>query len=185
MDNTSTRHLAPGQRPLELLCMPVCRQTRCHSRRTLPSDTSLRRLCDAARQEQPSAAHSAQVCCSTSNSALTEAPHTSTSRALPRPLEFAHQGAQDQHTAHDGSQMPRRQLLRCLSAAAAGWTCPALFTGSNALSLGPAGAVETLAVRLEGSSLKQFGSSPFTWTPKQVGPCQLCSKLCGFSAKRC
>ena len=69
--------------------------------------------------------------------------------------------------------MPRRQLLQCLSAAAASWTFSAPFTGGNALCLGPAGAVEALAVRLEGSSLKQFSSSPFTWTPKQVGPCQL------------
>ena len=72
--------------------------------------------------------------------------------------------------------MPRRHLLRCLSAAAAGWTFPTPFTGDGALSLGPAGAVEVLAVRLEGSSLTQFGSSLFTWTPKQVGPCQLYSR---------
>ena len=69
--------------------------------------------------------------------------------------------------------MSRRQLLGCLSAAAAGWTFATPITGSSALSLGPAGAVEALAARLEGGSLKQFGSSPFTWTPKQVGPCQL------------
>ncbi len=64
--------------------------------------------------------------------------------------------------------MPRRQLLLCLSAAAAGWTIPA--AGGSVLSLGSAGAAEALAARLEGSSLKQLGSSPFTWTPKQVGP---------------
>eukprot|EP00891_Asterochloris_glomerata_P007173 jgi/Astpho2/7173/fgenesh1_pg.00113_%23_16_t len=48
----------------------------------------------------------------------------------------------------------------------AGWTIPA--AGGSVLSLGPAGAAEALAARLEGSSLKQLGSSPFTWTPKQA-----------------
>ena len=173
MDSTSTRHLLPGQRALWLPYMPVCCQTRCHTRRPLPSDTCLRGLCDSARQEQPSAAHSTPACCSRSSAAPTQALHASTPLALPQPPEAAHQGAQDQHSAHEGSQLPRRQLLRCLSAAAASWILPTPFTGGSALSLGPAGAVEALAARLEGSSLKQFGSSPFTWTPKQVGPCQL------------
>lgn len=167
MDSTSTRHLLPGQRALWLPCMPVCCHTKCHSR-PLPSCTSVRRLCEAARVEQPRAALSTPTCCSISNSAPTQAPITSTPLALPQWPEEAQQGAHDQHSAHGGSQMPRRQLLLCLSAAAAGWTIPA--AGGSVLSLGSAGAAEALAARLEGSSLKQLGSSPFTWTPKQVGP---------------